>query len=55
MSERMYLAFAKDYDIDVRIARFHNVYGPLEPGRAEEKKLLLLCVEKLRKLNTEKI
>ncbi len=29
MSERMYLAFAKDYDIDTRIARFHNVYGPL--------------------------
>ena len=28
-SERMYLAFAKNYDLNVRIARFHNIYGPL--------------------------
>tara|TARA_B100001121_G_C18699233_1_gene626606 strand:+ start:6385 stop:7383 length:999 start_codon:yes stop_codon:yes gene_type:complete len=44
MSERMYLAFAKDYDIDVRIARFHNVYGPLgtwEGGR--EKAPAAMC------------
>lgn len=27
-SERMYLAFHRNYGLDVRIARFHNVYGP---------------------------
>lgn len=27
-SERLYLTYAKNYDIDVRIARFHNVFGP---------------------------
>lgn len=27
-SERVYLAFKRNYGIDVRIARFHNVFGP---------------------------
>ena len=27
-SERLYLAFKRNHDIDVRIARFHNVFGP---------------------------
>ncbi len=27
-SERLYLAHARDYGIDVRIARLHNVFGP---------------------------
>lgn len=27
-SERLYLAFAKNHGLDVRIARFHNIYGP---------------------------
>jgi GDP-D-mannose 3',5'-epimerase len=27
-SERVYSAFRRNYGIDVRIARFHNVYGP---------------------------
>lgn len=26
-SERMYLAFKKNYQLDVRIARFHNIFG----------------------------
>jgi GDP-D-mannose 3',5'-epimerase len=28
ISERLFLAYQKDYGIDVRIARFHNIYGP---------------------------
>lgn len=28
-SERLYLAFARNYGLNVRIARFHNIYGPL--------------------------
>jgi nucleoside-diphosphate-sugar epimerase len=27
-SERLYLAFARNYGVNVRIARFHNVFGP---------------------------
>lgn len=28
-SERLYLAFHRNYNIPVRIARFHNIYGPM--------------------------
>lgn len=27
-SERLYLAYQRNYGLDVRIARFHNIYGP---------------------------
>lgn len=27
-SERLYMAYARNYGLDVRIARFHNVFGP---------------------------
>jgi len=27
-SERLYLAFRRNYGVDVRIARFHNIFGP---------------------------
>jgi nucleoside-diphosphate-sugar epimerase len=27
-SERLYLAYRRNYDLDVRIARFHNIFGP---------------------------
>lgn len=27
-SERLYLAYSRNYGLDVRIARFHNIYGP---------------------------
>lgn len=27
-SERLYLAYARNYGMNVRIARFHNIYGP---------------------------
>ncbi len=27
-SERLYLAFARNYNMEVRIARFHNIFGP---------------------------
>ena len=28
-SERLYLAFNRNYGMDIRIARFHNIFGPL--------------------------
>jgi GDP-D-mannose 3', 5'-epimerase len=27
-SERMFLAYARNYGLEIRIARFHNIYGP---------------------------
>lgn len=27
-SERLFLAFKRNYDMDVRVARFHNIFGP---------------------------
>lgn len=27
-SERLYLAFKKNYNLDVRVARYHNIFGP---------------------------
>ncbi|HEY1767868.1 MAG TPA: NAD-dependent epimerase/dehydratase family protein [Terracidiphilus sp.] len=27
-SERLYLAFARNFGLDVRVARFHNIFGP---------------------------
>ncbi len=27
-SERLYLAFHRNYRMDIRIARFHNIFGP---------------------------
>src|SRR3546814_3240195 len=28
-SERLYLSYQKNHGIEVRIARFHNIFGPL--------------------------
>jgi nucleoside-diphosphate-sugar epimerase len=28
-SERLYLSYQRNYDLNVRIARFHNIFGPL--------------------------
>jgi GDP-D-mannose 3',5'-epimerase len=38
MSERLYMAFAKNHDLEVRIARFHNIYGPLGTWRGGKEK-----------------
>jgi GDP-D-mannose 3',5'-epimerase len=43
-SERLYLAFAKNRGVDVRIARFHNVFGPEGAWRGgREKAPAALC------------
>jgi len=28
-SERLYFAFSRNYNLDVRVARFHNIFGPM--------------------------
>jgi GDP-D-mannose 3',5'-epimerase len=37
-SERMYLAFARNYGMKVRIARFHNIFGPEGTWRGGKEK-----------------
>ena len=45
-SERLYLAYARNYGIPVRIARFHNIFGPEGSWRGGKERLLLLSVER---------
>jgi nucleoside-diphosphate-sugar epimerase len=43
-SERVFMAFAKNYDIRTRIARFHNIFGPLGAwNNGKEKSPAALC------------
>ena len=43
-SERMYLAFKKNYGLDARIARFHNIFGPQGSWRdGKEKAPAAMC------------
>jgi nucleoside-diphosphate-sugar epimerase len=37
-SERMYLAASRNYNLDVRIARFHNIFGPEGTWRGGKEK-----------------
>ena len=43
-SERLYLTYAKNYGLDVRIARFHNIFGPKGSwNNGKEKAPAALC------------
>ena len=43
-SERLYMSYARNYGIEVRIARFHNIYGPLGSwNNGKEKAPAALC------------
>jgi nucleoside-diphosphate-sugar epimerase len=44
MSERMYMAYARNYGLDVRITRFHNIFGPEGAwGNGREKSPAAMC------------
>lgn len=43
-SERLYLAFARNYGMQVRVARYHNIFGPLGSWKdGREKAPAALC------------
>lgn len=43
-SERLYLSYARNYGLNVRIARFHNIFGPLGSwNNGKEKAPAALC------------
>lgn len=48
-SERMYLAYAKNKGLDVRIARFHNIFGPQGTWRGGREKAPAAMCRKVAK------
>ena len=51
-SERLFLAYARNYNLNIRIARFHNIYGPegtYQGGR--EKAPAAMCRKVIEALN----
>ncbi|MBR9859455.1 NAD-dependent epimerase/dehydratase family protein [bacterium] len=55
-SERMMLAFAKDYNMDIRIARLHNVFGPYGSYKGgKEKAPAALCRKVINAQNNTEI
>lgn len=43
-SERLYLSFMRNYNMDIKVARFHNIFGPLgEWQGGKEKAPAALC------------
>lgn len=57
-SERLYLAFNRNYKIDVRIARFHNIFGPYgtwQGGKEKAPAAILRKVIEVPDLATEEV
>lgn len=51
-SERMYLAFNRNYGLDIRIARFHNIFGPYGTWKGgKEKAPAAMCRKAAEALN----
>ncbi|MFT4600863.1 MAG: GDP-D-mannose 3',5'-epimerase [Arenicella sp.] len=51
-SERIYLAANRNYNLDVRIARFHNVYGPLGAWNSGKEKVPAAICRKVAQLDS---
>jgi nucleoside-diphosphate-sugar epimerase len=52
-SERLYLAFARNHGLDVRIARFHNIFGPQGTWRGGKEKSPAAICRKVAESNDE--
>jgi len=52
-SERLYLAYHRNYGLDVRIARFHNIFGPLGTWRGGKEKAPAAMCRKVLESNGE--
>lgn len=51
-SERLYLAYNRNYNIPVRIGRFHNIYGPLGTWKGGKEKAPAAMCRKVIESNT---
>jgi nucleoside-diphosphate-sugar epimerase len=55
-SERLFLAFNRNYKLDVRVARFHNIFGPYGTWRGgKEKAPAAMCRKVAESLMDDKI
>jgi len=55
-SERLYLSYARNFGLNVRIARFHNIYGPMGTWRGgKEKAPAAMCRKVIEALSTDRI
>lgn len=55
-SERLYLAFQRNYGLKVRIARFHNIFGPYGTWKGgKEKAPAAMCRKAIETLNNGEI
>lgn len=50
-SERLYLAYSRNYDMQVRIARFHNIFGPDGTFRGGKEKAPAAMCRKIAEAN----
>jgi nucleoside-diphosphate-sugar epimerase len=50
-AERVYLSFKKNYGLDVKIGRFHNVYGPMGTYDGGKEKVPAAICRKVAKAN----
>jgi nucleoside-diphosphate-sugar epimerase len=51
-SERLYMAYAKNYGLDVRIARFHNIFGEYSTYKGGKEKSPAAMCRKVSEANT---
>jgi GDP-D-mannose 3',5'-epimerase len=54
-SERLYLAYQRNYNLNVRIARFHNIYGPLGTYKGGREKAPAAMCRKVIERDGDKI
>jgi len=55
-SERLYLSFRRNYELNVRIARFHNIFGPEGAwNNGKEKAPAALCRKVIETINDDTI
>ena len=52
-SERLYLAFNRNYKLDVRVARFHNIFGPMGTWTGGKEKAPAAMCRKAAKSNNK--
>ena len=50
-SERLYLAFYRNYGLEVRIARFHNIFGPFGAWNNGKEKVPAAMCRKIAEIN----
>jgi nucleoside-diphosphate-sugar epimerase len=55
-SERLYLAYHRNYNLNIRIARFHNIYGPMGTWNGGKEKVpAAMCRKAIETLECEPI